>query len=191
MILYQLTRPFAYLEIRGIQGKKIVDWFIPFVLTLLTFLFFYISDNLELAKVVGEGNLIESLTGFIQNLPGFYIAALAAISTFNRPEIDYALISDGKKPYFTVKGVKNNGVKFDDEVGVTRRIFLCFLFAFLTAESFILIILNKFADIITVSESFFYLPYIYTFFYFMIFWQLLVTTFFGLYYLGNRIHIGD
>lgn len=191
MILYQLTRPFAYLEIKGIQGKKIFDWYIPLVFTLLTFLFFFVTNNIDLTKVVGEGNLIANLTGFIQNLPGFYIAALAAIATFNRPEIDYALISDGTKPYFIVKSVKNNGEKNDDEVGVTRRIFLCFLFSFLTAESFVLIILNKFADIITVSGNLFYLPYIYTFIYFMIFWQLIITTFFGLYYLGNRIHIGD
>ncbi len=191
MILYQLTRPFTYLEIKGIQGKKIFDWYIPLLFTLLTFLFLFLSNNLDLSKVVGKGQLIESLTGFIQNLPGFYIAALAAISTFNRPEIDFALISDGKKPYFNVKSVKNNGIKADDSVDVTRRIFLCFLFSFLTAASFILIILNKFADIVSVSGGYVVLSYIYTFVYFMMFWQLIITTFFGLYYLGNRIHIGD
>ncbi|WP_139476946.1 hypothetical protein [Aeromonas veronii] len=189
MIIYQLTRPFAYLEIKGVQGKGIFDWWIPIALTLVTVILFKFTGDGELSKIVGKGNLIEGLSNFIQNLPGFYIAALAAISTFNRPEIDHALVSDGKKPYFIVKSVKNNGIKYDDEVKVTRRIFLCFLFSFLTAESFLMIIINKFFDSLAIQGFIF--PCIYAAIYLLMFWQLIITTFFGLYYLGNRIHIGD
>ena len=191
MVLYQLTRPLTYLQIKEIKGKDNFDWKIPFLSTLLTFLFFWVTGNIDLAKIVGEGNLIDRFTGFIQNLPGFYIAALAAIATFNRPEIDHALVSDKKTPFVTAQIIKNNGKKTLEDVRVTRRMFLCFLFSFLTAESFLLVILNKFADIVTVSGNFEFLSYLYVFTYFLMFWQLIITTFFGLYYLGNRIHIND
>lgn len=189
MILYQLTRPFGYLSIKGIKGKFSYDWLFPVVLTTISMLFFILSNGSDFTKITGEDGLISELTGFIANLPGFYIAALAAIATFNREQIDHLLISDGESPYVIFKGVNSNGREIETKERITRRLFLCFLFAFLTAESFLLVIFAKFSAIVVVPTDYLIpLSYMYASIYFLFFWQLVVSTFFGLYYLGNRIH---
>ena len=86
LIGYQLTRPFAYLQVKH-EDKKLYDWVIPTMLSAASLAFLYYFSDLE--RVVGsDGLLSSSLAGFIGNLPGFFIAALAAIATFNRKDID-------------------------------------------------------------------------------------------------------
>ncbi|PLP29396.1 hypothetical protein CWM92_12220, partial [Klebsiella michiganensis] len=128
---------------------------------------------------------------FISILPGFYIAALAAIATFNRKQIDDPLISDNGTPYIYVKGVKENGKPYRTKEDMTRRLFLCMLFSFLTAESIVLIMLHTFASPLISATTNTYCLAIYSFIFLLILWQLLVTTFFGLYYLGDRIHLNN
>ncbi|TNR92682.1 hypothetical protein FIC28_12315, partial [Escherichia coli] len=63
------------------------------------------------------------------------------------------------------------------------------LFSFLTALSIVIIILNAiFSPLINVYQNSFVLM-VYTVVFTFLVWQLLVSTFFGLYYLGNRIHM--
>jgi len=186
-ILYQLLRPFGYLTIKGVRGKPIYDWLIPFVLSALSMGYFQIL-NVDIKSLFSDGNFIKNTVSFVSILPGFYIAALAAIATFNRKEIDFPLTSDNGTPYVYVKGVKENGIPYTTREKITRRIFLCMLFAFLTAESILLIMLNNFSlPLIATIHSTLYLN-IYLFTFLIILWQLFVTTFFGLYYLGERIH---
>ncbi|PSU94366.1 hypothetical protein C0W80_19455 [Photobacterium leiognathi subsp. mandapamensis] len=189
MILSQLTSPFGYLFIKGINAKKKYDVYIPLFFTVLTIVFLYFANNLDLNLIVSKTGLISDISSFIGNLPGFYIAALAAIATFNREQIDKPLISDGTSPYIVNKIVDSNGKEHQTEETITRRMFLCFLFSFLTAESIILVIINKFASVVILSSDVFvYFSLFYIGAYFFLFWQLIISTFFGLYYLGNRIH---
>lgn len=189
-IFHHLFRPFGYLSIKGVNGKFFYDWIIPLILTLITFLFFFLLE-FPAQKLIEDGGVIKSMAYFINGLPGFYIAALAAIATFNRKQIDYPLINDKGNPYIYVTGVKENGSIYQSKEDLTRRLFLCMLFSFLTALSILIITLNsivlpiisfKKSDLISVG-------YCIVFGYFS--WQLLVTTFFGLYYLGDRIHMNS
>ena len=84
-IVYQLTRPISYLLLHHPAGK-IYNWRIPFVLALLSAVLLFVC--LDVATIATKDGLIDQLAGFITGLPGFLIAALAAIATFNRPVID-------------------------------------------------------------------------------------------------------
>lgn len=191
MIFYQLLRPFGYLTIRKVKGKSLYDWVIPMIISVISLLLISLSHGgIQLA--VKDGGLASKLTGFISNLPGFYIAALAAIATFNRAGIDNLLIANHnsgvlQSPYIVVKDVKSNGIPMKIEVEITRRVFLCLLFSFLTAESIILVIFSFLFSSLLLPAGI-YLSLMYLSIFLFVFWQLIVSTFFGLYYLGDRIH---
>ncbi|BEN31774.1 hypothetical protein [Serratia marcescens] len=189
-IIHQLLRPFGYLNIKGVSGKFIYDWVIPLILSLISICYLIFAINSPDA-LLGNDGFFKSVISFISILPGFYIAALAAIATFNRKQIDDPLISDSGTPYIYVKGVKENGKPYRTKEDITRRLFLCMLFSFLTAESILLIMLHNFAiPLIATTTPPLYLN-MYLFVFLLILWQLLVTTFFGLYYLGDRIHMSN
>jgi hypothetical protein len=188
MLIYQLLRPITgYLSIQH-PTKRIVDWVIPcffaLVFTLVIALF------RERVNFFGAGGFISLVLGYVQNLPGFYIAALAAIATFARTDID--VLMPGNPPP-KIRTEDNRGIT--NLVELTRRRFLCLLFAFLTAECIFL----TFVSIVAISiaagakaalPAFLYLPafYVTTFVYFLLLSQLLIATLWGLYYLGERIH---
>lgn len=188
-IIHQLFRPFGYLSIKGVNGKFIYDWIIPLILSLLSMVYFYGLTTPSIS-LINDG-FFKNTISFISILPGFYIAALAAIATFNRKQIDDPLISDNGTPYIYVKGVKENGKPYRTKEDMTRRLFLCMLFSFLTAESIVLIMLHNFASPLLSTATNIYCLGLYSFIFLLILWQLLVTTFFGLYYLGDRIHLNN
>ncbi|EAX5886867.1 hypothetical protein AOZ94_12630 [Salmonella enterica subsp. enterica serovar Newport] len=187
-VFSHLGKPFEYLSIKGISGKAAYDWVAPAILTVITAAIFILL-KIPVKNLFVDGGFIKSIVSFISNLPGFYIAALAAIATFNRAEIDLPLISNTKNASIEIKVTKENGKVVNSEEILTRRLFLCMLFSFLTASSIVIIILNAVSAplIMTYPNIYFLIGYavLFTF----LAWQLLVSTFFGLYYLGNRIHM--
>lgn len=187
-LFLHLARPFGYLSIKGINGKKAYDWLAPLILSIFSLAFFYFS-NLPFVDLIKDGGFIKTVASFISNLPGFYIAALAAIATFNREQIDYPLIGKAGTPFIEVKITKENGTTVNSKEDLTRRLFLCMLFAFLTALSIMIVILNAFvAPVLALSKDV-TAHVIYAGIFIYLIWQLLVSTFFGLYYLGDRIHM--
>ena len=115
MILYQLLRPYAYLQIEH-PKKYIYDWVIPFLLTaffLVICLIFVDYDN-----YFSSSGLISKFLDFVEILPGFYIAALAAIATFQRNDIDQHMPNPAPKLNIKIKGK-------DQNIELTRRRFLC------------------------------------------------------------------
>ncbi|HEJ9057182.1 TPA: hypothetical protein SML50_001443 [Serratia fonticola] len=189
-IFSQLLRPFGYLAIRGVSCKAFFDWIIPLVLTILSLSFFYFIGY-PFSNLYNDGGLIKVLAGFVSNLPGFYIAALAATATFGRKQIDYPLISDNGTAYIFIKGVKENGMAYKSKEDMTRRLFLCMLFSFLTALSILIVVFNAFFMPLFEEFKSIYFTIGYSFFFLFFVWQLLVSTFFGLYYLGDRIHLNS
>ncbi|MBG0593852.1 hypothetical protein KKZ48_09045 [Enterobacter hormaechei subsp. xiangfangensis] len=187
-IFSHLLKPFGYLFIKGINGKKAYDWYAPAALTAISLIYFHFLKvpSLDLIK---DGGFVKTASSFISNLPGFYIAALAAIATFNREEIDFPLIGSNGAPFIKVTRTKENGKTVDTHEKLTRRLFLCMLFSFLTALSLCILMLNAFATPLTgtYNNDIANWSYIIVFLFFT--WQMLVSTFFGLYYLGDRIHI--
>ncbi|WP_018607504.1 hypothetical protein [Uliginosibacterium gangwonense] len=185
-----LLSPLSYLYIEHKQ-KWIVDWGYPLVVAALsTGLLFWLKEygNIPLYT---DGAVISKILGFVQGLPGFYIAALAAIATFNKTDIDKTMPAPAPKIDIVVQGQKV-------PIELTRRRFLCSMFAFLTAESIILIMLAILGQAIylpvknIISTKFHVLFSIsYMMFFFFVFWQMLITSFWGLFYLGDRLHQPD
>ena len=189
-MLRHLFRPFAYLQIHH-ESKWKVDWGLPLLLALLTVCGVAALRINGPVVVFSDTGLIAKCLSFVQSLPGFYIAALAAIATFNRPDIDKVM--PGSPPNMKVR-VRGVSVAID----LTRRRFLCVLFAFLTAESLILIILGIIGS--STSEAIKSLipsavqsvvAALYAFIFAVLFWQMIVASFWGLYYLGERLHQPD
>ncbi|WP_282077165.1 hypothetical protein [Epibacterium ulvae] len=77
-------------------------------------------------------------------LPGFFIAALAAVSTFQRPEMDVAM----PEPCPTIEiRIDGKYLPYD----VTRRMFLSYLFSYLTILTFLIVLCGEI--IIALSPS--------------------------------------
>lgn len=189
-MLKHLLRPFAYLSIEHRQ-KWIVDWIYPFVLTGLSVALIFWARQLGQISLYGDGGLVGKTLGFIQNLPGFFIAALAAIATFNRIDIDKTMPAPAPTLDIRVQGKTV-------VIELTRRRFLCSMFAFLTAENIILIVVGIFAQSLYLPMKAFlgvavhtWASAIFIFFYLLMFWQMIVTSFWGLFYLGDKLHQPD
>ena len=188
MFWYQILRPFSYLMIRH-EKKYIFDWLAPCVGSLISTAVLLFGK--DYVVVFGKTGLIASLLSFIQILPGFYIAALAAIATFNRNDIDLKMPEPSPKVDILIRGVKNT-------IDLTRRRFLCMLFSYLTAQAFTLslasVVLMHFSDLAkSVIPLSFHLTTklsVVALFSFG-FWQMLIATFWGLYYLGDKLNQPD
>lgn len=188
MLIYQLFRPLTgYLSIQH-PTKPYVDWVIPGLLSVVaTAIAFAVRGKINF---YGSGGFVSLALGYIQNLPGFYIAALAAIATFPRVEIDQ-IISGNPPP--RIENTDSQGNR--NTIDLTRRRFLCLMFAFLTAECIVLTVcsflgLSVAAAIRVVVQEWAHITLfiIATFFYFLLFFQLIVATFWGIFYLGEKIH---
>jgi hypothetical protein len=185
-----LTRPFYYLKISH-QFKRRADWALPGLLSLITVVLLWLFSFGSPVGVWNSGGLVEKILGFVQGLPGFYIAALAAIATFNKLDIDKKMPAPAPKMHIQVRGV-------DQYIELTRRRFLCLMFAFLTAESILLIVLSIFGaalhePIKALLPTYWIYPVSLAAItiYFFVFWQMIVVTLWGLYYLGDRLHQVD
>ena len=186
MLINQLVKPIGYLFIKH-PFKWVVDWLYPSILCLL-----FITLVCKLSSIdvfLRTGGTLSLILGFVQSLPGFYIAALAAIATFGRLDIDDILPEPTPKVVVKLRGA-------DNVISLTRRRFLAMLFAFLTAESVILtilaIVLIPFsADIQAISvlfkESGKWIAIGLSSIYMIGFFQMVLATFWGLYYLGYKL----
>ncbi|TPG26545.1 hypothetical protein EAH83_01880 [Variovorax ginsengisoli] len=161
------------------------------MLTLLTLCAIYGAGRGGAISVWSSGGLAERILSFVQGLPGFYIAALAAIATFNKLDIDKKMPAPAPKIQIQVRGV-------DQYIELTRRRFLCLMFAFLTAESILLVIISIFGTTMHSSVAaivppgaVLYLHVVSAALFFFLFWQMVVITLWGLYYLGDRLHQVD
>lgn len=185
-----LLRPLSYLSIEHKQ-KWIVDWVYPLVLAALSIGLLFTLKKFGNISLYADGAVISKILGFVQGLPGFYIAALAAIATFNKIDIDKTMPAPAPKLDIMVQGQSV-------AIELTRRRFLCSMFAFLTAESLILIVMAIFGQAIylpikvILSEQYhIWASLLYMLIFMSIFWQMLITSFWGLFYLGDRLHQPD
>ena len=74
MLFAPLIRPWAYLSIKPWNKQKItIDLVLPLLLSIICVVAVWYWSSFS--SVFGSGKLIEKITGFIQTLPGFYLAA--------------------------------------------------------------------------------------------------------------------
>ena len=188
MLRYQLLRPLVYLTISD-AGKAAIDWTIPFFLALATAgLYGALGQKPQLFMANG---VLSQVSGLLQVLPGFYIAALAAIATFQRLDLDELLPPPTPKVDAYVRGEHT-------KLPLTRRRMLSLLFSYLSFLSIFLFIIviaaNFIAESIRAVVPVPYRPMMATTFLFafsFLFWNMVVVTLFGLYQLGDRLHQPD
>ncbi len=189
-MLGDLLRPFAYLTIRHPSRLPLlVNWLLPaagVATALAALLGFDVAIN-----AFGEQGFVDRLLAFVQTLVGFYIAALAAVASFNSRHLDRVMPS----PPPTMR-VKYNGSL--QEVPLTRRRFLCAMFAYLTALSFlfsiaaitVLSLAPSMSAIVPDSMSASLKSAVLALF-LMAAFQMTSITFWGLFYLGERMLTPD
>ena len=191
MIKYAL-KVFSFIKIRYPKNNFGLSFYIyPFICSLLISALIIwsqtstASNNFVVLFLMPE---FDSITTFIQVLPGFYIGALAAISSFQREGMDNKLPTP--TPY--LMEFAENGER---KIELSRRTYLTLMFAYLASITIILAISIFFLKlfyalkVFKVAEFLFISIYAFnTFLIFFFFFQTVVITFVGIYYLGNRMH---
>lgn len=189
-MLGDLFRPFAFLTIAHPSRLPFwVNWVLPIGATaaiVATLAWFNVQIN-----VFGDQGLIAKLLAFVQTLVGFFIASLAAVASFNSRHLDRTM----PHPAPTMI-VKYNGAL--ETVKLTRRRFLCAMFAYLTALSFIFSMVAIAALTIapplaaTISPIVAWILKQTGMFIFLVAcFQMTSVTFWGLFYLGERMLTPD
>lgn len=187
--MLDLFRPFSYLTVRHASKLPVwVNWVIPAILA--AFVSVIVCVFTPKLNVFGAQGLLERLLSFIQTLVGFYIAALAAVSSFNSPHLDRRMPEPAPEMW-----IKHNGANI--WVSSTRRRFMTAMFAFLTAISFLfsvaaigaLTFAPPLAAAVPNIASALKPLGVYAFMFAAA--QMTVVTFWGLYYLGERMLTPD
>src|SRR5947209_7182579 len=128
MIFYQLSRPVSYLAIHDASKWKI-DWMLPIFCAGITAVIL-LSIPVR-PTIFGGSGILSQLSGLLQILPGFYIASLAAIATFNKENMDHYMPEP--TPTVTVRvGAQSCPIR------LTRRRMLSLLFGYLSFLSLLL-----------------------------------------------------
>lgn len=125
MIWYELTRWAAYRTIKHDAMRAYICTFPAAISIILTVGYYCLPVS---PSISSAGGLLSGLLTLLATLPGFFIASLAAVATFNRPEMDETM----PEPCPTV-AVRRNGEWID--VKLTRRTFLTYLFSYLSILS--------------------------------------------------------
>ncbi|RKM33437.1 hypothetical protein [Moraxella catarrhalis] len=185
-----IFRPAGYLKIRSDSGQKLrFDWLLPGVTALIIAIVltvFHFCSQADISIFSGESKLSTSILDLVQTLPGFYIAALAAVVAFNSTALD----SPMRKPvmYLLINGYQDN---------LSRRRFLSYALAYLAFSCIILCLLLLIFEFFhgfsiglplwAIHIGYFFSCLI-TFF---LFAQIISLTFLCLWYLGDRIHFNE
>lgn len=184
--LIKLFVPLNYLRIQH-ACMKYFNFVIPLIIATFTILIFILLSDTS-AKLTGQNSFISVITEFLKILTGFYIAALAAVATFNKPDMDELM--EGEPPKLKIKFREKTQI-----IDLTRRRFLCYLFGYLSFLSIVIYLGGEFSFylpnvycIIFSSKCYIYIKYLSLFIYLFAFWNLITNTLLGLYYLTDRMH---
>lgn len=183
--IYQITRPFAYLSVRGPSLGVYRIWG-PFVLSVASVGAVWLLPSG--INTVGADSLSSYLAQLFATLPGFYIAALAAIVAFQGGDLDKEM------PHTTALITANRDTS---RVEITFRVFLCYLFSYLTALSFIGFAICIVGSLLVPSVEGVLIdaPYLecwvelfYIFVVSFVTFGVMLCTVQGLYFLAERVH---
>lgn len=193
----QLLTPMKYLRIRNGAGlfhsKFSYDFVIPALLTAFTCIIFGALD-LRL-EVYSHPKLTESFSNLLTLLIAFYMAALAAVSTFDRKGIDSRLKGDP-----AILRVRDNDGGHLVEKSLTYRQFISYLFGYLSFVSLCLFLLllglthgwPKFENKMVHGHAALLIfkllldPILFVAVMFL-FWQMVITSLLGIYFLTERL----
>lgn len=195
-MLYLVSRPFAFGGIRHPDLTPFLRW-VPIAIAAALALVFYILPVRP--KLSGGNSLSSDLINIFAILPGFFIAAIAAVATFDRAEMDEVMPEPAPE-------LKLRTGQDESYVKLTFRMFVSHLFAYLTTLSFIAVFICLSADFLAPSFRFIMtsvfaseihvlvLKFFDVFYVFAVSWlsaKIFLTTMVGLYFLAERIHRPD
>lgn len=182
--MWRAIVPLYYLRIAHSEKMKF-DLILPLIFCAIACIPLLSSDFR--ADAMTKLNIIDTLGNFVGLLAGFFIAALAAVSTFGGKDMD-----DQMPGPLVLKHVRN-GVPYPENL--SRRRFLSFLFGYLAFLSLVLYVLGV---AFTIAYPYLVLvhfpddaPIIFGLFwvlYAFILSNILSNTFLGLFYLTDRMH---
>jgi hypothetical protein len=192
----QLTVPMNYLRIRHgddlFHSKAVYDFVLPAALSLATLgVFAALGTKIS---IFSNSELIKRVMDLLALMIAFYMAALAAVSTFDRKGIDAPLPDEDA----LLKKRQPDGRFADVALSYRQFISYCFgylsflslcLYMFMIITSFVWEDIVKIFDTSSVLKSAFdYVvqPSIFLFTFFFI-WQLMITSLLGIYFLTERI----
>jgi hypothetical protein len=187
MSLPPLIKPLDYLRIRHPEKRRYDSW-LPFALSALSILGLAVLPLP--VQILGDGGLLSIFTEFLPVLFGFYIAALAAIATFDRQGMDDPMPGQAPEMWVTFHGKR-------ESVPLTRRRFLCYMFGYLALMSFALFAISAVGNWLAPNihalvpydaKAFLYVRWGFLGVFLFLASNLLVTTLLGLYYMTDRIH---
>ena len=124
-IFDKLFKPIQYLFIKH-NEKKWFDFILPFIFALIISLIIHFLP--KPISLIGTDGVISLVNGMLQILSGFYIASMAAVSTFQKQGMDK--IMDGSPV-----------ILFGN--ALTRRQFLTYLFGYLAFMSIFMALLHN------------------------------------------------
>lgn len=181
----RLLTPLSWYHLR-FDEKRIYLWYIPIPISIILTIFIFIFP--ARLNIFGEYGLVHGAAGLLQILAGFYIAALAAVATFDR---------DGMDEIMSGKAAEIWDRRKEKWQKLTRRRFLCLILGFLAISSIVVYLMGMMSMIIApafrvlssqISVDIFRILFI--FIYSVLFCQILITTAYAFYYLVDRIHRG-
>ena len=183
--LRRLAAPLNYVRIKH-PTKSNYDLWIPLIITMLMLILFYLAPfQIDLYSNKGIIHIITSIIGI---LTGFFIASLAAVSTFNKPSMDEKL--PGSDMTLTVL---RNGVQQTELM--TPRKLLSYLFGYLSFISIIIYFSGELAILMAPDIKAALPPiasniteWIFAFIYLFLFNNLITNTFTGIFFMSDHIH---
>lgn len=186
-MLSMLLYPFKYIGIswespNSSRNQKLwIDFYLPFLMSLSAFII-WIIFGFNFKPYFFSSNAFDVIINFLQTLPGFYLAALAVIASFNNGFLDELTYGEGP--------IDTNNEE------MSRRRFLTNCVSYLAVLSMFLIGLSsiiKYLDQINIlhSLSMGYVKVLYGLcisIYVFFLGQLFFITLLCLYYLVDRLH---
>lgn len=192
----QLGVPLRYLVIRQGDGwfasKATYDFLLPILLSLLT-----VSALYGLGIPVGflsDKGIVVGIVSLLNLVIAFFIAALAAVATFDRKGLDDVM----KGRPALLKLPTRSGEKKD--YSLTNRQFVCYLFGYLSFVSLFFLISIHFVRLFgpelfsRIPDSFCLIDFLklaIAGIFFFVLWQIVVTMFLGIYFLCDRLQFMD
>lgn len=184
---------FSFLRLRNRDLRWYQFWYPTILLLIVIVLQFLYGDKFEM---IDRRKIISDINDLMGVLFGFYVAALAAVSSFAHKNLDMSsnyLDKNIQGSGVTLRNFRQGKTEYEP---ITRRRFILILFGYCATLSIFLYFFGLMSDHIALSqqlsdlerERWDYLGELLWYFYLWIILSLFVTTLLGLYYLVDRMH---
>jgi hypothetical protein len=184
----RLLTALVYLKVRHPVKRWYDAWYPLIAAIVVTVLYGATASRGIKVDIFGENGLVQSANGISGILVGFFIAALAAVSTF--PGKDMDSVMPGNAP--TLNDSEITGGK---PLKLSRRAFLSFLFGYLTVAALVLFVVGSVATALYPLRSFDFprasdvgnLTFVFV--YVLLISNVAANSLLGIHYLAYRIHV--